>query len=335
MDIWINKHRWLFVGLCACMLLVCGLFYLYMIYPRYSIDNMDNVEINTPLDAYIHCENCDDISIQLFDDSGAGINTPQVNITYTCKIGFKSDWLTLNANVPVRFIDTTAPEVELALEQIELKWGESFDATQYIQVDDNSNGLTTVEIIVGFDPSIVDQYQTISANVCDESGNCSAVNFEVIQHAPVCGDNAYFNGETCFCNDGYEGDGWSGCSAIVIQPPPRPHSTPTVSATVEQSSDESWNQPQSQPEQQWSAPPVASNDTTDPSGWDEPDWGYNINMGETDAFNQGMDACVAAGEADQGKPDNASGYSCLTQGNGYTLTWFDQEGNAVATIPGF
>ena len=132
MYIWINKHRWLFVGLCACMLLVCGLFYLCMIYPRYSIDNMDNVEINTPLDAYIHCENCDDISIQLLDDSGAGINTPQVNITYTCKIGFKSDWLTLNANVPVRFIDTIATEVELTLEQIELEWGESFDATQYI-----------------------------------------------------------------------------------------------------------------------------------------------------------------------------------------------------------
>ena len=336
MRIWISKHRWLCIGLCGSIFLLCALSYLYMIYPRYTIDDMESVEINMTLDGYIHCENCEDITYQLVDEAGRQIDSPQLNTTYTCAILFVSDWVKVKADVPVRFIDTTPPEVAIRSKQIELEWGESFDATQYITAIDNSNGSTSVEVTVDFDPTIVDQLQTLHANVCDESGNCSAVDFDVIQNAPLCAENAHFDGTTCRCNDGYEGDGWSECKAIVVQPTSRPVSPPVMSSTIEQpTSDDAMNQAQSSSQQQWNDPTVSTDQSIEASGWDEPEWGYNINSDETDAFNQGMDACVAAGEADHGKPDNATGYSCLTQGDGYTLTWFDQNGNAIASIHGF
>ena len=329
---WIRKHRWSCLVMIIVFIICVGIGYLIMIYPNYAIGNMDNVELGKSLDQYIRCDNCDHIDYQIIDEHGEIIDNLNANSTYQCRITFISDWINLTVDKPVRYIDTTPPMVTQLSKSVELEWKQPFDPLQYLQIRDNSNDETKFDYEQSYDNTVVDQLQTVEMNVCDQSNNCTNVSIDVIQYAPHCGDNAMFDGMDCVCQIGYEGDPWTGCSMI-----PKQQSTPSSEYSWKDIPSDSTNQPVQLDEE----PPISDSSPSNPSqnegvdGWSTPQWGYSIDTDGTETLNQGVDACVAAGESDQGKPENATGYACLTQGNGYTLTWFDANGNTVATIDGF
>lgn len=329
---WIRKHQWSCLAMIIFFILCCGLAYLYTIYPRYEIASMDNVELGTDLNTYIKCDNCDDITYEIVDEHGDAVQQFNVNESYRCKIVFHSEWIHLPIDKSVRYVDTTPPEIKKIEDSIELEWDENFDLNHYLEIVDNSNGTTRIDMVESYNPSIIDQLQIVEFNVCDQSNNCTASSVAVTHHAPQCGENALFDGQECVCLQGYEGDPFSGCTVIAIQNSVKTNYVPQITTSPEATSPI--------PESTLAPNPTNQSESTPTSqpnvdGWSEPEWGYSIDVEGTESLNMGVDACVAAGEADYGKPDNATGYACLTQGNGYTLTWFDADGNAVASIGGY
>ena len=324
---WIKKYRWLCIGLMCLIVIVGSIIYLAMIYPRYSVDVMDNVEIDTTLDDYIHCDNCDTIDYLIVDEHGQTIDDPQVNTTYQVKITLKSDWISLSMEKPVRFIDTIAPTVNISNALIELDYEDDFDIGMYYEVSDNHDEDIDITMVKPYDASIYETMQTIEANACDTSGNCTTFSIDVIHHQPQCGDHAYFDGTSCVCEEGYEGDAMNGCESIIV---PKPVSSSSAVGSPPQAQSQSTQQAWVEPQ------PTATAEPQQPEySWDEPSWGFVLNDDESFATSGNMADCVAAGEADHGKPDGARGYACLLQGDTYTLTWYDQANNVVATIPGY
>lgn len=294
------------------------------IYP----DKLDAIDIDiVNLDQLVTIKNGTVLNWELVDNQQNKVNTIMVGKQYQLEFNVKTILGSEKIRVPITFADYTAPNVNTSHDAIEVEYDQVPNWETLIEVSDNYDIKVVLTMNAdSFDAKLVDQVQLVKGSATDSSGNSSAININVKVLPPKCASDAYFDGTNCVCNKGYQGDGWVACvlkAPTTNKPKPQvniPESLPNDDKVTSQVPQTPINDEPSVNEEQ---------DTAFPS------WGFEINDNSHIQANDGGSRCDAAGNAGQGRPDNAAGWACLFKDNQYYLTYFDSNDQIISQIGGF
>ena len=295
---------------------------------RVKPDKLDAIDINiVNLDQLVTIQNGTVLNWQLVDMQQNKVDTIMVGKQYQLEFNVKTILGSELVRVPITFADYTAPNVNVSHDVIEVEYDQVPNWESLIEVSDNYD--TNVVLTMNadsFDATLVDQVQLIKGSATDTSGNSSAINIKVKVLPPQCASDAYFDGSNCVCNKGYQGDGWVAC---VLKAPTSVKPKPQVNIDEDLPYDDNVT---SQSQQIPSINESTVNDEYDSAF---PSWGFEINDQSNGQANDGGNRCDAAGNAGQGRPDNATGWACLFKDNQYYLTYYDENDQIISQIGGF
>ena len=177
----------------------------------------DTVEYGTDPMSLIVDQKADTVSfVETRDAEGNAVDHPKVGIPYTLVYQAVSNQHPTIFTKEITCKDSYAPVINGVTNSIEIPFGSTYHALDGISANDAVDG--TVDITVsGSVDTKVPGTTTLTYSAVDQSGNTATQTSTVTVDIPACGANAAWNGSDCVCNSGYQGNGWSGCTAIPVK----------------------------------------------------------------------------------------------------------------------
>ena len=244
-----SKKPWI-IGCCIAAVAVIGIGgyvwydnYQKSITPTYTLKEDTTLEYGQDPLSLIDCSDCTVTETIFKDSDGNEITDLQLDTPYSVVFTLDKNEHLTEVTKSVTLIDTEAP-VLYGVADTTIDYGSEFDPMTGVTASDNV--IDDVSIIVdgSVDPNVPGDYE-ITYKATDSSGNEATFTALVTVAVPTCGDNASWNGSSCVCDSGYEGDGFTGCTLIpqrtttTPQKPASSGSTQTASVSSGSSNDSS------------------------------------------------------------------------------------------------
>ena len=128
---------------------------------------------------------------------------------------------TVSKTLQIHVMDLDPPQITLSTDEIYIDGFTTCDALVVSATDNVDGDLTDQVTCSGTDLEFVEDKAEMVYTVTDSSGNTATASITVLA-IPECALNAYWNGSSCVCDAGYEGDGFEGCTLIDPAPPQTP-----------------------------------------------------------------------------------------------------------------
>ena len=177
----------------------------------------DTAEYGTDPMSLIVDQKADTVSfVETRDAEGNAVDHPKVGIPYTLVYQAVSNQHPTTFTKEITYKDSYAPVISGVTGSTEVPFGSTYNALDGISASDAVDGMVDITVSGSVDTKVPGT-TTLTYSAADQSGNTSTQTSTVTVDIPACGANAAWNGSDCVCNSGYQGNGWSGCTAIPVK----------------------------------------------------------------------------------------------------------------------
>ena len=235
-----SKKPWI-IGGCVAAVAVIGIGglvwydnYQKSITPTYTLKEDTTLEYGQDPLSLIDCSDCTVTETIFKDSEGNEVTDLQIDTPYNLVFTLDKNNHETEVSKSITLMDTQAP-VLYGIADTTIEYGSEFDPMTGVTASDNVIDDVDITVDGSVDTLAPGDYE-ITYKATDSSGNETSTTALVTVAVPTCGDNASWDGSSCVCDSGYEGDGFTGCTLIpqrttTTQKPASSGSTQTASTS--------------------------------------------------------------------------------------------------------
>lgn len=213
-----RKKSWI-IGGCIAAVVVVGIGgyvwydnYQKSITPTYTLKGDETLEYGQDPLSLIECSDCTVTDAIFKDADGNEVNDLEINTPYDVVFSLDKNGHISVVSKSITLTDTQAPVLH-GVANATVEYGAEYDPMVGVSASDNVVDDANITVEGEVNTSVPGDYE-ITYKVSDSSGNETTASSVVTVAIPTCGDNASWDGTSCVCDSGYEGDGFTGCTAI-------------------------------------------------------------------------------------------------------------------------
>lgn len=212
-----RKKTWIIGGCIAAVVVGIGGFVWYDNYqksitPTYTLKTDETMEYGQDPYSLIECSDCTVTDAIFKDAEGNEVNELEINTPYDVVFSLDKNGHLSEVSKSITLTDTQAPVLH-GVANITVEYGAEYDPMVGVSASDNVVDDANITVEGEVNTSVPGDYE-ITYKVSDSSGNEATASSVITVATPTCGENAAWDGTACVCNAGYDGDGFTGCTAI-------------------------------------------------------------------------------------------------------------------------